>query len=44
LEEEFTAYRKANKLWKGVFDEVKYEIINDNIFRMELGEPVAFYK
>jgi type I restriction enzyme M protein len=43
LEEEFTAYRKANKLWEGVFDEVKYEIINDNIFRMELGEPVAFY-
>ncbi|OOV29790.1 N-6 DNA methylase [Flavobacterium sp. LM5] len=44
LEVEFTAYRKANKLWKGIFDEVKYEIINDNIFRMELGEPVAFYK
>ena len=43
LEEEFTAYRKANKLWDNFLEEVKYEIIEDNIFRMELGEPVEFY-
>ena len=43
LEEEFTAYRKNNKLWENVLEEVKYEIIEENIFRMELGEPVAFY-
>jgi len=43
LEVEFTAYRKANKLWNNVLEEVKYEIINENIFRMELGEPKSFY-
>lgn len=43
LEEEFTAYRKANKLWNNILEDVKYEIIGDNIFRMELGEPVEFY-
>ena len=43
LEEEFTAYRKANKLWDNVLEEVKYEIIDENIFRMELGEPKSFY-
>ena len=43
LEIEFTAYRKANKLWENVLEEVKYEIIDENIFRMELGEPKSFY-
>ncbi|ENA1806340.1 N-6 DNA methylase [Flavobacterium psychrophilum] len=43
LELEFTAYRKANKLWDNVLEEVKYEIIDENIFRMELGEPKSFY-
>ncbi len=43
LELEFTAYRKANKLWENVIEEVKYEIIDENIFRMELGEPQSFY-
>lgn len=43
LELEFTTYRKANKLWENALEEVKYEIINENIFRMELGEPIEFY-
>jgi type I restriction enzyme M protein len=43
LELEFTAYRKANKLWENVLEDVKYEIIDENIFRMELGEPQSFY-
>ncbi|SNB21421.1 Type I restriction-modification system methyltransferase subunit [Flavobacterium psychrophilum] len=43
LELEFTAYRKANKLWDNALEEVKYEIIDENIFRMELGEPKSFY-
>ena len=43
LEIEFTAYRKTNKLWENPIEEVKYEIIGQDIFRMELGEPVAFY-
>lgn len=44
LEEEFSAYRKANKLWENVPEKVEYEIINENIFRMELGEPISFYE
>ncbi|OWP83934.1 N-6 DNA methylase [Flavobacterium davisii] len=43
LEEEFTAYRKSNKLWENVLEEVKYEIINEDIFRMVAGEPQTFY-
>ena len=43
IEIEFTAYRKTNKLWENPIEEVKYEIIGQDIFRMELGEPVAFY-
>jgi type I restriction enzyme M protein len=43
LELEFTAYRKANKLWDNLLEEVKYEIIDENIYRMELGEPKSFY-
>jgi type I restriction enzyme M protein len=43
LEEEFTAYRKANKLWDNLIEEVSYEIINENIFRMVAGEPKEFY-
>ena len=43
LEVEFTKYRKANKLWENVLEEVKYEIIDQSIFRMELGEPEIFY-
>lgn len=43
LEVEFTAYRKANKLWENVIEEVKYEIIDENIFRMVAGEPEIFY-
>lgn len=43
LELEFTAYRKANKLWENTIEEVKYEIIDENIFRMVAGEPETFY-
>lgn len=43
LEIEFTNYRKTTKLWENPIEEVKYEIIGQDIFRMELGEPVAFY-
>ncbi len=43
LEEEFTAYRKANKLWENTIENVKYEIIDENIFRMVAGEPETFY-
>lgn len=43
LEEEFTAYRKANRLWENTIEKVRYEIIDQNIFRMELTEPVSFY-
>lgn len=43
LEKEFTIYRKANKLWENAIEEVKYEIIDEDIFRMELGEPKIFY-
>jgi type I restriction enzyme M protein len=43
LEVEFTAYRKANKLWENTIEDVKYEIIDENIFRMVAGEPEMFY-
>ena len=43
LEEEFTVYRKANKLWENTIEEVKYEIIDESIFRMVAGEPETFY-
>lgn len=43
LEIEFTTYRKANKLWENAIEEVKYEIIDRNIFRMERGEHTSFY-
>lgn len=43
LEEEFTTYRKENKLWDDVFEKVKYEIIDGDIFRIELDKPVSFY-
>jgi type I restriction enzyme M protein len=43
LEVEFTAYRKANKLWENAIEEVKYEIIDESIFRMVAGEPETFY-
>lgn len=43
LEVEFTAYRKAHKLWENTIEEVKYEIIDENIFRMVAGEPETFY-
>lgn len=43
LEEEFTAYRKANMLWDNLSEHIRYEIIDDNIFRMVAGEPQEFY-
>lgn len=44
LEKEFTAYRRVNKLWENVLEDVKYEIIDQKVFRMELGEPISFYE
>ncbi|EPE9874383.1 N-6 DNA methylase [Flavobacterium psychrophilum] len=43
LEVEFRNYRKENRLWENVIEEVKYKIIDENIFRMELGKPQSFY-
>jgi type I restriction enzyme M protein len=44
LAKEFTKYRKQNKLWKYINHTVKYEIIDDNIYRsMMAGEPEIFY-
>jgi len=44
LKEEFTKYRKANKLWKTKFDTIEYEIIEDNkLFRMVAGEQQEIY-
>jgi len=44
LEKEFTAYRKANELWEITQEEIKYEVINQNIFRKQFGKPVSFYE
>ncbi|MCD4697103.1 MAG: N-6 DNA methylase [Bacteroidales bacterium] len=44
LKEEFTKYRKANKLWKTKFDTIEYEIVEDNkLFRMVAGEQQVIY-
>lgn len=44
LKEEFTKYRKANKLWKTKFDTIEYEIMEDNkLFRMVAGEQQVIY-
>ena len=50
LAEEFKKYREENHLWKNIFSEVKYEVIEDNIYRIPLtensgvvSEPEIFY-
>lgn len=43
LEEEYTKYRKENKLWENRFEKVSYTIIEDNIFRLVAGEPEVIY-
>ena len=44
LKEEFTKFRKANKLWKTKFDTIEYEIMEDNkLFRMVAGEQQVIY-
>lgn len=51
LAEEFKKYREGNHLWKNIFSEVKYEVIEDNIYRIPLtensgvvSEPEIFYQ
>ncbi len=51
LEIEFTAYRKANKLWNNPFSKITYQIMNDHkIYRIPIleenvvGEPEVFYE
>ena len=51
LAEEFKKYREENHLWKNIFSEVKYEVIEDNIYRIPLtensgvvSEPEIFYQ
>jgi type I restriction enzyme M protein len=43
--EEFTKYRKDNKLWENKFDEIKYEVMEDGkMFRIPtVGEPEEMY-
>ena len=50
LAEEFKKYRAENHLWKNVFSEVKYQVIENNIYRIPLtensgvvSEPEIFY-
>ncbi|SHI81339.1 type I restriction enzyme M protein [Cruoricaptor ignavus] len=50
LAEEFKKYREQNHLWENKFREVKYEVIEDNIYRLpiaeksgEVSEPEIFY-
>lgn len=50
LAEEFKKYRTENHLWKNVFSEVKYQVIENNIYRIPLtensgvvSEPEIFY-
>lgn len=47
---EFKKYREQNHLWENKFREVKYEVIEDNIYRLpiaeksgEVSEPEIFY-
>jgi type I restriction enzyme M protein len=50
LETEYTAYRKANKIWNNTFTDITYQITDDcNIYRIPIaegnvaGEPEVFY-
>lgn len=51
LEKEYTAYRKANKIWDNTFTDITYQITDDcNIYRIPIadgnfaGEPEVFYE
>ena len=49
LEEEFTPYRKENKLWEKVINSTRYEISGDEIYRTRLvgdcvSEAEIFYR
>lgn len=41
LAAEFKKYREENHLWQNVFSHVKYEVIDDNIYRIPLAEDGA---
>ncbi len=44
LAEEFTEYRKQNKLWKTINNTVSYDVKDNNFFRISFaGEPQTFY-
>ncbi len=45
LQDEYTAYRKANNLWEETKRQSIYEIFDDTLMRMPIvGEPETFYK
>ena len=49
LEEEFTPYRKENKLWEKVINSTRYEISGDEIYRTRMvgdrvSEAEIFYR
>ncbi|EKB59972.1 N-6 DNA methylase [Bergeyella zoohelcum] len=50
LAKEFTKYRQANHLWENVFSQIKYEVIDNQLYRIPLtkgeavSEPEIFYK
>lgn len=51
LAKEFKIYRNENSLWKSVFNEINYEIIDEKIYRIPVAEdisivsePEVFYK
>jgi len=44
LAKEFIEYRKAKQLWESKFENVSYEILEDDkLYRMIAGEPEVFY-
>jgi len=44
LAEEFKKYRKENEIWNNTFEKVKYEIIEEDIYRLVANEPKLFYE
>lgn len=45
LSNEFSNYRKENKLWKNKFDTISYDVMDDGkMYRIPVvGEPIEFY-
>ncbi|MFJ1378097.1 N-6 DNA methylase [Capnocytophaga canimorsus] len=50
LAKEFTKYRQANHLWENVLSQIKYEVIDNQLYRIPftkgeaVSEPEIFYK